>query len=244
MVWSPASKQQRHERRRLPHVDQDHPGKQQHPVGEYGLADQAYGVGHVVDDPDLVLEHQPPHHRGDDRREGPRHQHRRPDEAAAREGPVYRERYGEPDHELEEHADHREDQGVRKALEEVRVLEHLDVVLEPYEGSHHGDRRLAQAQVYGLKDREDGHDEDDHERRQDHVVGRAPLGIAELLPEQRPAASSRCLRSSRSPLFYGCSAASRAAAVIRCVSNSAPDRRCPAAAPGAFLWPPRGRRRR
>src|SRR5215207_5229519 len=62
-----SQEQKRHERRRLPHVYQDGAYQEQRPVGEYRLADEAYGVRHVVDDPDLVLEHKAKQNRRDDR---------------------------------------------------------------------------------------------------------------------------------------------------------------------------------
>src|SRR5829696_5324033 len=80
--------QERHERRRLPHVHQDGRDQQERPVREYRLADDAYGAGHILDNPDPVLEHQAPHNRRDDRRERPRHQDGGSDQSSAPEGPV------------------------------------------------------------------------------------------------------------------------------------------------------------
>src|SRR5215218_2261617 len=108
----PRQEQERHERRRLPHVDQDGSHQQERPAGEYGLADDAKGIGRVLDDPDLVLEHQAPHDRSDDRGKSPRHEHGGPDQTPAPEGPVYREGYSQADEELQGHARHRKDHGV------------------------------------------------------------------------------------------------------------------------------------
>src|SRR5215207_11707424 len=128
-----SQEQERHERRRLPHVHQDGAYQEQRPVSEYRLADEAYGVRHVVDDPDLVLEHQPPHDCRNHRRERPRYQNRGPNQPPTPECPVYRERYAQADYELQRHAHQREDDGVGEALHKVGVLEHLDVVLDPDE---------------------------------------------------------------------------------------------------------------
>src|SRR5215207_2292519 len=111
-----SQEQERHERRRLPHVNEDGRDQQERPVGEYRLADDAYGAGYILDNPDPVLEHQAPHNRRDDRRERPRYQDGGSDQSSAPEGPVHRERYAQAEYELERHADHRKDHGVGESL--------------------------------------------------------------------------------------------------------------------------------
>src|SRR5215218_2842152 len=197
-----SQEQERHERRRLPHVHQDGAYQEQRPVGEYRLADEAYGVRYVVDDPDLVLEHQPPHDCRNHCRERPRYQNGGPNQPPAPEGPVYRERYAQAEYELERHADYRKDHGVGEAHQEVRVLERLDVVLEPDERAEAAGGGVGQAQHDAVQYREERYDHDDQQGGQDHVVGRASLGIAELLLEPAaPLLLPRCGRHA-SPLFF------------------------------------------
>src|SRR5215204_59661 len=158
-----SQEQERHKRRRLPHVHQDSCDQQERPVREYWLADDANGVGHILDDHDPVLEHQAPHNRRDDRRESPRHQNGGPDQPPAPEGPVYRERYAQAEYELERHAHHRKDHGVGEAHQEVRVLEHLDVVLEPDERAEGAGGGVGQAQHDAVEYREERYDHDDQQ---------------------------------------------------------------------------------
>src|SRR5829696_458345 len=197
-----SQEQERHKRRRLPHVHQDGAYQEQRPVGEYRLADEAYGVRYVVDDPDLVLEHQPPHDCRNHCRERPRYQNGGPNQPPAPEGPVYRERYAQAEYELERHADYRKDDGVKEPLQKVGVLEHLDVILYPDERTERSDGGVGQAQHDAVQDREERYGHDDDQGGQDHVVGRAPLGIGEFLPKPTsPFLLSRCGRHT-SPLFF------------------------------------------
>src|SRR5215216_2559966 len=147
------------------------------------IGDEAYVVGHILDNPDLALEHQAPHDRRDNRGERPRHENGGPYQPPAPEGPVYRKRDAKADYELQRHAHHRKDHGVVEPHPKVGVLEHLGVVLEPDERTEAADCGVGQAQHDTVEYREERYYHDDQEGGQDHVVSGPSFGVAELLLE-------------------------------------------------------------
>ena len=73
--------------------------------------------------PPALVEHEAPEQRGDDGRNRPRQEHGRADQPAPAEGPVHRQREHGPGHQLEAHADDREQGRVAERAPEARVAE-------------------------------------------------------------------------------------------------------------------------
>src|SRR5690606_6039015 len=85
----------------------------------------------IVDDAEDIVVHPRPHLSRDDRRDGPRNQHRRPHHPTASEVRMYRESDDHTEERLEADREDREDGGLPERAPEQIVIEEILVVQEP-----------------------------------------------------------------------------------------------------------------
>ena len=146
----PGDQHERDERQHAPDVH-DRDERQRGAVGgqpDVRVIDDVQLQQHAVEQPAVGVEHPPPQHAADHRRQRPREDQDREHDPAAAEHLVERDRDDQPEHELERHRERHVEQRVADRIDRGRGLQHLAVVVEPDEL-----RRRAVARVAGLEAR-------------------------------------------------------------------------------------------
>ena len=138
----------------------------------------ARAAGAGGDDAGLRIEHETPHERRDDRRNGPREESGETDEGAAADGGVHQQRERKPERQLQRNRDHGKHDGTDQRGGESRILRCLREIGKPDERPS----QPRQPEVVSMKRfparRRDGYErtgEDEHQRRCDEPARQAPL---------------------------------------------------------------------